>query len=1018
MNKLILALNKISGIDVESLLSQLKEANEEVESLKKQADKNHAYNGQLESQIEELKQEIQNKSEEIVSLKAELESRIAQADEASKNHSDLLEKYRQLTEANTEIQNKILSLQADIETAHAQIEQFKNECAALNKNHDTLNIDYQKLHSDYDVLQKEHATLQANHSSLQISETELQHLCSEQKEQIAALESVNESLKSASAELQSQFSSLKSDANSLKTDNVSLHEKLAAMKEELQQKTDECISWNQQNTENKQRLDDLQDQYNSLQVNFETMKAADEHKLAEEKEMQNSLQMELSLLQKKLSEQEALLNREKQAMTEMESRLDAEKQKVMQQAQDLSTQNNQNQALEQQFATQKQLYVAQTQQMKQLSQKIEQQATLLKEKDTLLLKFQTDLEKQKQLLQQTQQQQKEQQTAIQDELAKQNAELKKSLDEKDQKLIESQSEIDAYRQKFVHMETERVRLLQEIASFKEHPGVPEKAQAPDLPQWMSHEGNCFVNYGQPTKLSYQGIFHGHNMEQEDSEHYPYSREPMYQSQVAAWTDRAQLPVGLSGRLLEKGLQLLEKLDIGIHIRTRATLPVDGTQWGIHPDILIEWAEQELYVAVHVDAPYDLRTGAPLHDSASFTDEWINYYYTSHGACVVRIAEEQVVEDYEQVLAYLSNYLYEQTGDLRLMQHVSWGVTSPLWNSEGAQMAAMHHYREQYLGNELLSEVLALDKNMPLSIWKELPFSIEQLPAEAEKLAALQKAVSQRYVVVTTRPYGSQIVFLSNQMQHNQLSLRGTDQIKNIQVEVPFWTIETLEGRSDIDKPIERSQSLDLEHLQALLADAVCQYHPVIVQYKGNNGSMQQTVLYWLTFASLRHRNASLPYGDLFQDLITDSVNPEILVGMSAAHHQVMQIALRDIRSIRVLDLFVTERAGIGALVNGMYCAVLYQQASLAEMLYNHLPADVKPMPYVQINYAHLCMLKQNYKQAYTIYSSIPPQRYMQENATWEDMVTNDFTELIKNDVEPQLFIRMAHDLNRVGWHFE
>ena len=64
------------------------------------------------------------------------------------------------------------------------------------------------------------------------------------------------------------------------------------------------------------------------------------------------------------------------------------------------------------------------------------------------------------------------------------------------------------------------------------------------------------------------------------------------------------------------------------------------------------------------------------------------------------------------------------------------------------------------------------------------------------------------------------------------------------------------------------------------------------------------------------------------------------------------------------------------------------------------------------------MLKQNYKQAYTIYSSIPPQRYMQENATWEDMVTNDFTELIKNDVEPQLFIRMAHDLNRVGWHFE
>ena len=83
-----------------------------------------------------------------------------------------------------------------------------------------------------------------------------------------------------------------------------------------------------------------------------------------------------------------------------------------------------------------------------------------------------------------------------------------------------------------------------------------------------------------------------------------------------------------------------------------------------------------------------------------------------------------------------------------------------------------------------------------------------------------------------------------------------------------------------------------------------------------------------------------------------------------------------------------------------------------------LPEDVKLMPYAQANYAHLCMLKQEYKKAYAIYTSIDPQQPMQENMTWEDMISNDFTELVKNDVEPELFIRMAHDLNRAGWHFE
>ena len=477
-------------------------------------------------------------------------------------------------------------------------------------------------------------------------------------------------------------------------------------------------------------------------------------------------------------------------------------------------------------------------------------------------------------------------------------------------------------------------------------------------------------------------------------------------------------MGLAGKLLQKGLAVLEQLGAGIRVSTRATLPVADTEWGLHPDVLIEWPEKELCVAVLVDAPYDLRTGAAWHSVPSATDSWINYYYTNRGACVVRVAEEQLIEDYEQVLAYLSNYLYEQTGDHRLMQQVAWGVSTPLWSAEGVQAAAAHHYREQYLGRDLLRETLALEQSVRPAGWEQLPFTIEQLPAEYKKVLAFKEAAARKYIVVRTRPYGSQVVFRKDQVQGKGLWLTGVDQIKNETVELPFWQIEEIAGADNIDKPVEGGAQPSMERLQAILADAVCQYHPVAVQYRGADGNWQQTILYWLTFAPMQGGSVSLPYGGLFQDLMTDSVDPESIVGMSALHHRVVRVALRDIRSIRVLDVFVTEREGIGALVNGIYCAVLYQQAPLAELLYNSLPEDVKLMPYAQANYAHLCMLKQEYKKAYAIYTSIDPRQPMQENMTWEDMISNDFTELVKNDVEPELFIRMAHDLNRAGWHFE
>lgn len=1079
MNKLLLALNKFSGIDIEALLAKQQELNREIESLKQKLAASSEKNEELETKIRNLEGQIAELNRVSEGLRADLEKR-------GQEIAALQDTNAALNTAKTELESVKVALESEksdlsarlgeaeangkaLDAANAELKSANVELAKSNEELKQAKAD---LTAAQTALTAEKATLESEKTALTARLNEAEADGAALKNTNAELAAANAALAAEKADLTAANEALVAGKSDLESEKAALeHEKSAltlrlneaeanssALKEEIKSLEESVRQFEARQKELLQELENLKARQNAEEA--ELQKSTEKESLWQQKEQEylvrlqetkEELQRKEEALQQKdvvLKEKENLLGEQETVISQNVEKLQAQELKLKEQEQNLLAGKEEIGHMQELFKQQEMSAGLLHQKVQDLDDKLknrtaelermnadceqqkaaiaqhknelEQQANLLNRQTAQLKASEEQLRRKEEMLMASQEEIKslKQELETWRDKKQQDKEQVKESENLSQQLIEAQSEIAALRQKFVQMETERVELLQQIAALKQQPAVAPKPQEPEKPMLVEQGGNRLVRYGQAVALDYQGLFRGHTVEQEDEDRYPYSREPLFHTEVARWTEREDLPVGLAGKLLQKGLAVLEQLGAGIRVSTRATLPVADTEWGLHPDVLIEWPEKELCVAVLVDAPYDLRTGAAWHSVPSATDSWINYYYTNRGACVVRVAEEQLIEDYEQVLAYLSNYLYEQTGDHRLMQQVAWGVSTPLWSAEGVQAAAAHHYREQYLGRDLLRETLALEQSVRPAGWEQLPFTIEQLPAEYKKVLAFKEAAARKYIVVRTRPYGSQVVFRKDQVQGKGLWLTGVDQIKNETVELPFWQIEEIAGADNIDKPVEGGAQLSMERLQAILADAVCQYHPVAVQYRGADGNWQQTILYWLTFAPMQGGSVSLPYGGLFQDLMTDSVDPESIVGMSALHHRVVRVALRDIRSIRVLDVFVTEREGIGALVNGIYCAVLYQQAPLAELLYNSLPEDVKLMPYAQANYAHLCMLKQEYKKAYAIYTSIDPQQPMQENMTWEDMISNDFTELVKNDVEPELFIRMAHDLNRAGWHFE
>lgn len=1079
MNKLLLALNKFSGIDIEALLAKQQELNREIESLKQKLAASSEKNEELEAKIRNLEEQIAELNRVSEGLRADLEKRgqeiaaLQDTNAALSTAKTELESVKVALESEksdlsvrlgeAEANGKVLdATNAELKSANVELvksnEELKQAKADLTAAQTALTAEKATLESEKTALTARLNEAEADGAALKNTNAELAAANAALAAEKADLTAANEALVAGKSDLESEKATLEHEKSALTLRLNEAEANSSALKEEIKSLEESVRRFEARQKELLQELENLKARQNAEEA--ELQKSTEKESLWQQKEQEylvrlqetkEELQRKEEALQQKdvvLKEKENLLGEQETVISQNVEKLQAQELKLKEQEQNLLAGKEEMGHMQELFKQQEMSAGLLHQKVQDLDDKLknrtaelermnadceqqkaaiaqhknelEQQTSLLNRQTAQLKASEEQLRRKEEMLMASQEEIKslKQELETWRDKKQQDKEQVKESENLSQQLIEAQSEIAALRQKFVQMETERVELLQQIAALKQQPAVAPKPQEPEKPMLVEQGGNRLVRYGQAVALDYQGLFRGHTVEQEDEDRYPYSREPLFHTEVARWTEREDLPVGLAGKLLQKGLAVLEQLGAGIRISTRATLPVADTEWGLHPDMLIEWPEKELCVAVLVDAPYDLRTGAAWHSVPSATDSWINYYYTNRGACVVRVAEEQLIEDYEQVLAYLSNYLYEQTGDHRLMQQVAWGVSTPLWSAEGVQAAAAHHYREQYLGRDLLRETLALEQSVRPAGWEQLPFTIEQLPAEYKKVLAFKEAAARKYIVVRTRPYGSQVVFRKDQVQGKGLWLTGVDQIKNETVELPFWQIEEIAGADNIDKPVEGGAQLSMERLQAILADAVCQYHPVAVQYRGADGNWQQTILYWLTFAPLQGGSVSLPYGGLFQDLMTDSVDPESIVGMSALHHRVVRVALRDIRSIRVLDVFVTEREGIGALVNGIYCAVLYQQAPLAELLYNSLPEDVKLMPYAQANYAHLCMLKQEYKKAYAIYTSIDPQQPMQENMTWEDMISNDFTELVKNDVEPELFIRMAHDLNRAGWHFE
>lgn len=276
--------------------------------------------------------------------------------------------------------------------------------------------------------------------------------------------------------------------------------------------------------------------------------------------------------------------------------------------------------------------------------------------------------------------------------------------------------------------------------------------------------------------------------------------------------------------------------------------------------------------------------------------------------------------------------------------------------------------------------------------------------------------------LTVKPYMSQCLFDTSTLSVENGRLLGTDYVLGIPYAVGCEDIVKAEG---LDSPyLEDKQKFspdnrdDLERLQAKLAEAVMNYRPLNIDYLDHNGIVRPFNLYWECFLPLNDNAPELPNETLFQSMLNDEVNPEYIIAKCAKDLNPEVFELNRILSVRQFDSFCTSEKGINALADGLYYAVINGQVALAELIYGNLPQLFRNDPYIVSNYAHCCVLKGNLKEALRLYLSIGPDRKVDGNRTWKEVLASDFEDLVDRGLEVENFMNVIRALIAEGWVFE
>lgn len=492
------------------------------------------------------------------------------------------------------------------------------------------------------------------------------------------------------------------------------------------------------------------------------------------------------------------------------------------------------------------------------------------------------------------------------------------------------------------------------------------------------------------------------------DNYPFILIPQTGTSILGCNTFEGIVSGVSEPKLFDALKKLTEIETEIEVIQNVSLPIKRRNYGYKPDIAILWKSKGIAIDVEIDEPYDIKSRKPIHCADDEKDYIRNAYFLENGWFVIRIAEEQVIKNVDDVCGYVFSVISVFAKDKRFARDCSINPVKR-WSKEEAQKMAEDGFREKYLEFPFEIKDSTPDQTSeggyiaPQNFDFKKP-TLEIIDNRYDELSNKIKEVAEdhTYIRIKRLEDGYEYITTKDLITQSTIGVTFKDVVEEKEFYLSYANIDSFIGLDDI-----RIEKQDDKDWGSFIYDSVVHCRPIHFIYRKGYGGVptERTVIHLVPFI----RYGSGPEKYLETHTVIEWLD-EVPHGMYKRICNIKSLTKFTgyccyRKDVRTFDPFNIVK---GYAYNCYKPRVKYGtkdvlevlekgDGRLAEIIYSHFTEEEKNNYANIANNGHALVIQDKYEEALKYYSSIPEEKVIFDNVTWYQALSEDIDKFSRNE---------------------
>lgn len=529
------------------------------------------------------------------------------------------------------------------------------------------------------------------------------------------------------------------------------------------------------------------------------------------------------------------------------------------------------------------------------------------------------------------------------------------------------------------------------------------------------------------QLKHIGVVRNENYDVCNTEtyQYPYFAQPVNGTPILKFIKYQGGTGGVTEPLLFHKLMEFKDIEKSLEILQNTSLPIRNRNYGYKPDIAIIWKDKNINIDVEIDEPYDIVTRKPIHYKSN-ADNLRNAYFLDNGWYVIRVTEQQIVENLSEVKNFISEMICDLANDIRFYKNQEL-TKSKRWSYEEAKEMEQNCFREKLLKLDVSDKpIMQTTFDNEYNTTENFLFVKPDNDIIENRYIQLQNAIKTastkyKYLVFesTNLQYdyvcnSNDIVYTNENFEHG---IKLLDTIEQKEYFIPYKEIHSFDGTETLFKETK----YDNNNLN--VREALIERNPIKITYTNSEGdTSDRNVIFicpWYTqiFSDENKKTVAkeilLDYATTYIfEFATLNSNVQYFCGYCTKRNEIRTF---NVNRINKLQVYKCRKPGHIFNNSSLWKYLEEDLGKEAELMFNYLPEREKNKLLYIGNLCNALVMQNKLDEAMDIYTNHQKTEIVYNGKNWHDACLEDIEYFEEKSKFKENFTEMKKILKSKGW---